>query len=61
VEACATADPVEKAAAAETTAIRATAPAIRGMNRLARIIRLSMKTTCIAPENIIGFLSSFVF
>jgi hypothetical protein len=61
VEACAKADPAVKATAEETPAIKATAPAIRGMNRPARIIRLSMKTTCMAREDIISFTSSFLF
>jgi len=53
-EAWATAEPAGKATAAETPATKTAAPAIRGMNRPARIIRIFMKATCMARENIIS-------
>ena len=61
VKAWATAEPAGRATAAETPAIKLMAPTIRGMNRPVRIIRILMKTTCIARENIISPTSFFVF
>ncbi len=54
VAAWAAAAPAVKATAAETPASKPAAPAIRGMHRTARIIRLFMKTICMARENIIS-------
>jgi hypothetical protein len=52
-EAWATADPAGKATTAETPATRQAAPAMRGMKRPARIIRILMKAVSTARENII--------
>jgi hypothetical protein len=49
----ATAGPAPKVTAAETPASKAAAPAIRGMHRPARLIRLFMKTICMAWGNIL--------
>ena len=46
--------PAGKATAAETPPTKTAAPAIRGMNRPARIVRIFMKATCMARENIIS-------
>jgi hypothetical protein len=54
VAAWAAEDPEAKAIAAEAPATRPTAPAIRSMNRLARMSRLFMKTTRVARGNIIS-------
>jgi len=47
-ETSATADAAGKATAAETPATRQAVPAIRGMNRPDRIIRILMNATCMA-------------
>ena len=53
-ETWAVAEPAGKATAAETPPTKTAAPAIRGMNRPARIVRIFMKATCMARENIIS-------
>jgi hypothetical protein len=55
------AGPAAKATAAETPATKLTTPTIRGMNRLARIIRLFMKTPCMAREYTITLFPSLRF
>jgi hypothetical protein len=59
-EAWATADPAGKETAAETPATRQAAPAMRGMKRPARIIRILMKAVSTARENIIDLLPSLL-